>query len=306
MAFRVVLIENEMSLKVNLDNLVCSKDEGDVRIPLSDISVIVIDNLKINISVRLLNQLAGSNIAVVVCDLEHLPIGLYCSYDNHSRMSKKIKYQVERTAEFYDELWSKIVKTKLANQASVISLLGKDNGVSEAILFFASEVQAGDVTNREAHGAKVYFNELMGATFSRGNEDILYNSGLDYGYSIIRSFIARLCVAYGLNTQLGIHHKNEYNRFNLVDDLLEPVRPILDFFVYKLLDGESFFTAEHRHALINFLNHQIIYNNKKMFISSMLETYISSASAFIEGTRTEVEYPDAMNYLGESDNEHEV
>ena len=71
----------------------------------------------------------------------------------------------------------------------------------------------------------------MGTTFSRGNEDILLNSGLDYGYTIIRAYIARLCVGYGLNSQLGIHHKNEFNRFNLIDDLMEPIRPFIDLSV---------------------------------------------------------------------------
>ena len=49
----------------------------------------------------------------------------------------------------------------------------------------ASETQTGDKTNREAHAAKIYFNELMDTSFSRGNDDILLNSGLDYGYTII-------------------------------------------------------------------------------------------------------------------------
>ena len=53
MSFRVVLIENQMDIKVKLDNLVFIKDEGEVRIPVSDISTIVIDNLKLNISMRI-------------------------------------------------------------------------------------------------------------------------------------------------------------------------------------------------------------------------------------------------------------
>lgn len=73
----------------------------------------------------------------------------------------------------------------------------------------------------------------MGTSFSRGNEDILLNSGLDYGYAVLRGYIARVCVGYGLNTQIGIHHKNEYNRFNLVDDLMEPLRPMIDIVAYE-------------------------------------------------------------------------
>lgn len=91
----------------------------------------------------------------------------------------------------------------------------KNKTAFEKMYDYREQAAAGDITNREAHAAKVYFNTLMGTTFSRGNEDILLNSGLDYGYAIIRSYLSRVCVGYGLNPQIGIHHKNEYNRFNL-------------------------------------------------------------------------------------------
>ena len=120
----------------------------------------------------------------------------------------------------------------------------------------------GDKNNREAHAAKIYFNQLMGTSFSRGNEDILLNSGLDYGYAILRAYMARVCVGYGLNTQIGIHHKNEYNRFNLVDDLIEPIRPIVDIVAYKILEKEEYFKPEHRRILVNLLNRKINYRKK--------------------------------------------
>ena len=163
----------------------------------------------------------------------------------------------------------------------------------------ASETKDGDITNREAHAAKIYFNELMDSSFSRGNEEILLNSGLDYGYTIIRSYIARVCVGYGLNSQLGIHHKNEYNRFNLIDDLMEPIRPMLDCFTYYLLDGEEYFTLNHRKELINFLNHKVIYNNKKMYISNMIEEYIQQYAAVIAGKKEQFEIPRFEGYEGE-------
>ena len=127
----------------------------------------------------------------------------------------------------------------------------------------------------------------------------MLNSGLDYGYTIIRSYIARLCVGYGLNSQLGIHHKNEYNRFNLVDDIMEPVRPIVDLFAYKLLKNEQFFKAHHRADLVNLLNHKILYKNKKMYLCNMLEDYVSDIAAFIAGKRSKIIFPEVNNYIGE-------
>ena len=54
MAFRVVLIENEVDVKLKLDNLVLNTSEGEIWIPINDISIVVLDNLRITLSTRLL------------------------------------------------------------------------------------------------------------------------------------------------------------------------------------------------------------------------------------------------------------
>ena len=45
MAFRVVLIENEVRIRVKLNNLIVTREGRDIWIPLDDISMIVLDNL---------------------------------------------------------------------------------------------------------------------------------------------------------------------------------------------------------------------------------------------------------------------
>lgn len=302
MAFRIVMIENEVDVKIKLDNLVLTTSEGDIWIPISDISIIVLDNLRINVTTRMLCTLSKNNVALILCDEKHLPIGLYCSYDNHSRMFKHLEYQINTSADFYDHIWQQIVKIKITNQADVIDTLGKSENVCNAIMQMAYDTKVGDVTNREAHAAKLYFNELMDSSFSRGNEEILLNSGLDYGYAIIRSYLARVCVGYGLNSQLGIHHRNEYNRFNLIDDLMEPIRPMLDYYVYLLLGDEEVFTGEHRKKIINFLNHKIVYRSKKMFIANMIEEYVSQFAAMIVNNRENIDIPLFEGYIGDVEN----
>ena len=302
MAFRIVMIENEVDVKIKLDNLVLTTSEGDIWIPVSDISIIVLDNLRINVTTRMLCTLSKNNVALILCDEKHLPIGLFCSYDNHSRMFKHLEYQINTSAEFYDCIWQQIVKIKIKNQADVIDILGKSENVCNAIMQMANDTKVGDTTNREAHAAKLYFNELMDSSFSRGNEEILLNSGLDYGYTIIRSYLARVCVGYGLNSQLGIHHRNEYNRFNLIDDLMEPIRPMLDYYVYLLLGDEEVFTGEHRKKIINFLNHKIVYRSKKMFIANMIEEYVSQFAAMIVNNRENIDIPLFEGYIGDVEN----
>ena len=297
LAFRVVLIENEVSIRVQLNNLIVTKEGEDIWIPLEDISVIVIDNLMTSVTVRTLSQLAENGIEVLICNREHLPIGYYNAYDNHSRSSKMIGYQIQRDQSFFNALWSEIIFHKIKNQSRVLHILHKDDSICIRLEQLAEELQPGDPSNRESFAAKLYFNELMGVSFSRGNENILLNSGLDYGYSIIRSFLARLCVGYGLNTQIGIHHRNEYNRFNLVDDLLEPFRPFVDLYAYRLMENDRVFTRKHRMGLINMLNHEVVYEEKKMFLCNVLEIYVQRIAGSIAGREVQTVFPNVEGYL---------
>lgn len=298
MSFRVLLIENGTKVRYKLDNILVTIGDEEVSIPMSDLSTVVIDNLKSNITMRAMSMLAEKNISVVVCDMNHLPVGIFNGFNNHSRASKIIKYQMNLSKESYDLIWKEITVSKIINQAKALDLLDKQK--SDEVLSFANAVQVGDSTNREAHAAKVYFNCLMGSTFSRGNDGILLNSGLNYGYTILRSFISRLCVGYGLNPLIGIHHKSEYNSFNLVDDLIEPVRPIVDLHAYHLLKDESFFSYKHRQSLINIVNHKIVYKNKKQYIGNALDEYVSSYARALKNNRFDkIEFFDVYKYKGE-------
>lgn len=295
MGYKIILIENDVKMSIKLNNIIINKEGHDIWISVDDVSLLVIDNMKITLTSRMLSYLAEHNVGMIFCDAKHLPIGYYCDYDNHSHISKILNYQIQYSQTEYDKLWKKIIIAKLNNQAETLKILGKDNAIALKIKEYCDEITDGDKSNREAHGAKVYFNELMGTSFSRGNEDILLNSGLDYGYTIIRSYIARLCVGYGLNCQIGIHHKNEYNRFNLVDDLMEPLRPIVDLYTYRILEGQEIFKADHRYKLINIVNHFIRYKGKKMYLGNMLEEYVMMFSKNLKDG-TELIFPDINDY----------
>ena len=299
MAFRVILFENEVTIKVKLNNLIVTKNGEDIWIPLDDISMVIMDNLTSVLSTRLLCQLSEQGIGLMICNQEHLPTGYYGSYDNHSRASKVIGYQIDKDRNYYDHLWYQIVKAKIQNQAKAYYKMCNDNEGAIQIEEFSKHIIKGDKTNREAHAAKVYFNLLMGTSFSRGNEDILLNSGLDYGYAVIRGYIARVCVGYGLNTQIGIHHKNEYNRFNLVDDLMEPLRPFVDIVAYTIMREEQYFTPEHRRKLVDVLNMKVKYREKNMYICNMIENYVEQFAAVIMGRCESIVFPDITEFMKE-------
>lgn len=109
---------------------------------------------------------------------------------------------------------------------------GAGTKVCERMQQLAQEVLSGDTGNREGIAAKMFFRNFYGCDFIRFENDII-NIALNYGYAVIRSSVARSLCAYGYNCALGIHHINEANPFNLADDLMEPLRPLADIWVWQ-------------------------------------------------------------------------
>jgi CRISPR-associated protein Cas1 len=62
---------------------------------------------------------------------------------------------------------------------------------------------------------------------------------LNYGYAVVRAAVARAIVSAGLLPALGIHHANRSDAFCLADDLVEPLRPLVDARVRDLARAGS-------------------------------------------------------------------
>ncbi len=106
----------------------------------------------------------------------------------------------------------KLWRRKYGNRRCICSI----GNVRKQICFiqYINEIEFGDVTNREGHAAKVYFNALFGMDFTRSAENVT-NAALNYGYSLLLSTFNRCVVANGYITQLGLFHDNVFNQFNL-------------------------------------------------------------------------------------------
>jgi CRISPR-associated endonuclease Cas1 subtype II len=163
------------------------------------------------------------------------------------------------------------VKNKIKNQSNLLRKIKSDK--FELLECYISEVEIGDKTNREGHAAKVYFNELFGKDFVRNNSDNI-NAALNYGYAILLSTVNKEVVSNGFITQLGIHHKNEFNEFNLTCDLMEPFRIIIDNFVYYNQDREL--NIEYKLDIVNIFNNTYIYNGKNYTLKDIIKFYIKN------------------------------
>ena len=272
MSFRTVVIANQSRINYKNRFLVVKNEHDEKYIHLSEIDTIIVDSIAVSISTYLLKELASNKINIIFCDEKHNPFGELSAYYSRHNTSKKIKEQISWKQKNKDELWSKIVKNKIINQGLLLKKISSEK--YNLILSYANDVKIGDKTNREGHSAKVYFNSLFGNSFVR-NEDDNINAALNYGYSILLSTINKEIVSNGYLTQLGIHHKNEFNEFNLTCDLMEPFRVIIDNFVYFNLNRK--FDTKYKLDLINIFNNTYKYLNKNYTLKDIIKMYVKNS-----------------------------
>ncbi|MDR1773494.1 MAG: type II CRISPR-associated endonuclease Cas1 [Clostridioides sp.] len=276
MSWRTVHIKDCEKMKIKLDNLEVTKLGEKYFIPLADIATIIVEGVDTVITTRLLSQISKYNIVLVICDQKYLPTGLFLSYGSYHKTAKRAMHQSQWSKSIKENIWKEIVSQKINNQLEVIKILKYDSERSDLMKSFVENILPGDSTNREGHAAKVYFNSLYGMNFTR-EDACIENAMMNFGYAIVRSQVARLVVGQGLLPMLGVFHRNEYNAYNLVDDLMEPFRPIMDYYINtKVLDEDEYLTYEKRLKLINFLNQPMKLDGKNSSVDIVMQNYILS------------------------------
>lgn len=238
MTGRIIEISDSQVSLSQLRGFLLVKIEGTekARIAFEDIGILILNGTGATITTNLLNSLLKVGVMVVVLGKNYLPSGIFYPTDPHYLHKQKINLQIQSSKPLEKRLWQQVVKAKILNQATILSHF---SGEDEKQLFeLAKKVSSGDKENLEAQAARKYWQRLFGENFRRNFENTGINSMLNYGYAILRSATARAIFASGLHPAIGIHHSNQENAFCLVDDLMEPFRPIVDF-VAKRISEEN-------------------------------------------------------------------
>lgn len=267
MGFRTVIVSSHSKLEYALNYLVYKTVDEVKRIHIHEIHTLIIESTTVSITSALLAELIKQKVKVIFCDEKRNPSSELIPYYGDSISYQRINEQIKWKENIKNLVWQKIVQEKIKQQAYVLSKKRPD----EAIILsnYAKEVELDDATNREGHAAKFYFNRLYGENFSRNSSDKI-NTFLNYGYTLLLSQFNRYIVAKGYLTQLGIHHKNPFNPFNLSCDLMEPFRPFIDLKVTDLSEDNF------KNKLISFLNHPVYIHGKKQTLIHAIQIYCSS------------------------------
>lgn len=283
MGYRQVIIKKSEKLHFKDNQLIIDKDESSIKVPLEDISYILIEDSSTILTTRLLAELGKNAISLIVCDEKFEPTSIMYPYNYHFKQLDVFSHQLEIDDSIKNEFWNQIVKRKIENSIRVLEMTSKEEFPISKLTEYINEITDGDSKNREWLAAKMYFRSLFGSDFIRFYDDNV-NAALNYGYTIIASAIIRNLAVYGLNTYLGIHHSSKINNFNLAYDFLEPYRSVVDKFVYDNKDDIVLpLSFEFRKKLINLLNKEVLHQNKKYTIEYsiglLIKSYIKSFSS---------------------------
>lgn len=94
------------------------------KIPLCDIWVIIIDNPQVSITASLMGQVNDAGIGVLFCGSNHMPNGLALPIGAHSRHAEIVEHQLAISKPLRNQLWAKIVRRKIENQARALEFCG--------------------------------------------------------------------------------------------------------------------------------------------------------------------------------------
>lgn len=270
MSWRTVVISSSSKLDYQLGFLVVRGQETK-KVHLGEIGTVIIESTAVSLTAALISEMTKRKIKVIFCDEKRNPCSELVSYYGSHDTSAKIKKQVEWSRDIKTAVWTEIVSEKIRKQAELLDTY--DRSEADMLYGYIEELEFGDVTNREGHAAKVYFNALFGMDFTRTAENSI-NAALNYGYGIILSSFNREIVANGYITQLGLFHDNMFNQFNLGSDLMEPFRPLVDSIVRENMPCK--FEHDEKVMMLKTLEMEVQIADRTELVSNAIKIYCKS------------------------------
>lgn len=270
------------------------KKAAEVTRPIEDIGVVVLDHKQITITQGALEALLENNCAVITCDSQHLPVGLFLPLVGNTTQNERFRDQLNSSIPLRKQLWQQTIQCKIKNQAAVLKEYSSVE--TRCMEVWANDVRSGDPDNLEARAAVYYWKNLFShiPDFVRAREGIAPNNLLNYGYAILRAIIARSLVSSGLLPTRGIHHHNRYNAYCLADDIMEPYRPYVDRLVYEITDhygNENELSKDIKAELLTIPTLDVVINGKRSPLMVAVSQTTSSLYKCFSGELRKIAYP---------------
>ena len=285
MSSQKLYIKNKAYLSYTNNLIKIKTEDSENTVCFDDIDTILIENYQSTVSTALLSELSKANISVIFCDNKFMPSSMLLGINQNSRTTKIQKAQVLLSKPKLNQIWQKIVYSKVENQSRVLKIFSAKENYLDSLL---KRVKSNDKEHIEAVAAAYYFKELFGSEFSRNSLLDERNSALNFAYTVFRSSICRYLIAYGLNPAFGIHHSSELNSFNLADDLIEPFRPIVDLYVKRHIAKDTELSSAIKVQILKLLDEIVIYNRQRVTVSYCMRQIVANYQSICLGKTDEL------------------
>lgn len=286
-------------------------DELIGSIPCEDIGVVLADHPGNTYTQSALGTLTEAGAAVLFCGADHLPSAMLLPLSSHTEVVWRVDDQLSAKKPLKKRLWKQLIQEKIRGQADNLS---EDLPEKKKLLKIADGVKSGDTRNAEAHAARVYWSCWLGSVKFKRNtepqkppEDSVPNAFLNYGYAVLRAAIGRAVVAAGLLPMIGLHHRHRSNAFCLVDDLIEPLRPMVDFLARELVAlGKKELDREAKETLLGMLTIPVSIGQTRGPLMSNIHKMVSSLVRCYQGEATKLDIPKIIKEKNESNEKNGI
>lgn len=297
MLYRSIYIGNPtyLKLKDNQMKIICPETKSEKgSIPIEDLGLLMLDHPQITISHQLIQKLMGNNVVLISCDAHHLPHGMMLPLYGNVLHSQRIKDQMEASEPLKKQLWKQTIECKITNQKAVLEYFGN---YAEPLEGYLNNVKSGDSTNMEGIAAQHYWRHLIHPDFLRERNGNSPNQFFNFGYSVLRSIVARAIVDAGLLPVLGIFHRNKYNPYCLADDMMEPYRPFVDMLVLRWLKqnpNNEELTKEAKAYFLQIATKDVRIDGKTRPLIVAVRTTLASLYKCYTGEKRLISYPEFL------------
>lgn len=295
---RTIYCENPSYIKLK-DKQFCvefkDKTNPSFTATIEDIGFLIIDNSDITITSKVLQELQEHKIGIVICDKKHMPAGLMLPIDGNYIQQERMELQAKAKHTLKNILWKQIIYKKIQHQAFVLNTLSIN---SDKLKTLSQTIKSGDKTNREAIASAYYWKYIFKQhtdRFIRDRYGKSPNNLLNYGYTIIRSVMARTIVSCGLSPTLGLFHKNKFNAFTLADDLMEPFRPFVDKIVCDMIESHGLsedLTQNQKELLLNIPSMEVVSKEETTSLMLATSNIVNSYIHVLEKKQETLDFPE--------------
>lgn len=147
-----------------------------------------------------------------------------------------------------NDIGRKIEQNKIKNQAQALrNTRRRTDYIKEGITLLDdmtrlldNELDYLEIMGIEGNAARVYFPRIFDNVNWNGRKPRVKNDyvnvTLDIGYTMLFNLVDAILQIYGFDTYYGVFHRCFYMRKSLVCDIMEPMRPIIDYEIRKAIN----------------------------------------------------------------------